>query len=131
MNSNALITSELKDKSDGLFFISEADYPFETVDWQIEKITPQYLCSLTTPPATKVEETPFTEFYEKYAVAKAEHSDAKKARAESYKKLFQILEENLTDLKVYRLGEVRVTIYIVGQSKDGRWLGLTTQAVET
>lgn len=135
MNTNASIISELQDESKGLYFVSEADHPFATVDWQIEDITPEYLSSLTTSPTTspttKIEELPFTEFYDKYAASKAEHSDAKRARAGSYKKLFDVLKDNLTDLKVYRLGEVQVVIYIVGRSRSGGWLGLSTEAVET
>lgn len=131
MSTNASIISTLKEQSSGLYFISEADYPFAAVDWQIKEITPEYLSSLTTTRATKIEELPFAEFYEKYAVAKADSSAVKKARADSYKKLFDVLKDNLTDLKVYRLGEVRVAIYIVGQSKNGGWLGLSTEAVET
>lgn len=45
MKNNASVISELQEKSNGLYFISEADYPFEIVDWQIKEITPEYLCS--------------------------------------------------------------------------------------
>lgn len=132
MKDNSSIISALRSQAQGLYFVSEADHPFAVVDWQIETITPEYFRSLSTPPPTKIEEVSFTEFYKKYAVSKAEHSEAKRARTESYKKLFDVLTENLTDLKVYRLGEVQVIIYIIGRSKSGSgWLGLSTEAVET
>lgn len=135
MKDNSLVISALQNQAEGLYFISEADHAFAIVEWQIKDITPKYLSSLTISSAinstNKVEEVSFTEFYDKYAVANAEHSEAKRARAESYKKLFDVLTENLTDLRVYRLGEVQVAIYIVGRASGGGWLGLSTAAVET
>jgi len=49
-----------------------------------------------------------------------------------YDALAALLEATLADLKVFRIGRVRKTCYIIGRVKDGHgWAGLTTEAVET
>lgn len=45
--------------------------------------------------------------------------------------LRQFLEENLSDLKVFRIGRIRIDIYVVGRDRDGHVAGIKTRAVET
>ncbi|MDQ3743999.1 MAG: nuclease A inhibitor family protein [Acidobacteriota bacterium] len=42
-----------------------------------------------------------------------------------------LLEENLTDLKAYRVGLINIPVYVVGRSASGNWLGVSTRVVET
>jgi len=42
------------------------------------------------------------------------------------------LQEQLSGIKGYKVGdEAEREVYIVGKTKDGRWAGLKTSAVET
>ena len=41
------------------------------------------------------------------------------------------LKQNLGDLKVFKVGEVNVDVYIVGKTGSGKWAGVRTAAVET
>jgi hypothetical protein len=43
----------------------------------------------------------------------------------------RLLEENLADLKVFRVGVVNIPVYIAGRSASGNWLGVSTRVVET
>ena len=48
-----------------------------------------------------------------------------------YQQLVATLKQHLTHLKVYRLGEIQLDIYIVGQAPNSHLAGVTTKAVET
>ena len=49
-----------------------------------------------------------------------------------FQKLAQVLKEQLSSIKVYKLGEeAEKAVYIVGKTKEGRWAGLKTSVVET
>jgi hypothetical protein len=45
--------------------------------------------------------------------------------------LRQFLEQNLTDLKVFRIGRIRLDVYVVGLDSEGNLAGVKTVAVET
>ena len=45
--------------------------------------------------------------------------------------LAKVIEENLSDVRVFKVGEVNIDVYIVGRTKQGDWVGLHTKAVET
>ena len=52
--------------------------------------------------------------------------------AEKFQKLAKVLQEQLTGVKVYKVGdEAEKTAYIVGKTTDGKWAGLKTTVVET
>jgi histidine triad (HIT) family protein len=46
--------------------------------------------------------------------------------------LLKVLHEQLTGVKVYKLGgEAERAVYVVGKTADGRWAGVRTTVVET
>ena len=49
----------------------------------------------------------------------------------SFEKLASLLQETLTDLRVYKVGTINIPVYIVGRSPEGNWLGLSTRLVQT
>ncbi|MEL7246133.1 MAG: nuclease A inhibitor family protein, partial [Cyanobacteria bacterium J06573_2] len=51
--------------------------------------------------------------------------------AKKYQALVETLKQNLDNIQVYKIGEVEIDVYIVGQLKSGDWVGLSTKAVET
>ena len=59
------------------------------------------------------------------------YGDEEKAEAAKNQTLLAAVRQVLTDPKVFRIGARKVTIYVVGQSKEGGWAGLKTLAVET
>jgi hypothetical protein len=49
-----------------------------------------------------------------------------------FDKLAQVLQEQLSDIKVYKLGFLaEKAVYLVGKTKSGQWAGLKTSVVET
>ena len=53
------------------------------------------------------------------------------ASARHFQALARALEENLSDIEVYKIGEINMPVYVLGRSPAGRWLGLSTRVVET
>jgi len=51
--------------------------------------------------------------------------------AAGFRRLFQLLEENLEALQIVRFGEVEVEIYVVGFDSEGRIAGIKMNAYET
>jgi hypothetical protein len=53
------------------------------------------------------------------------------AAARRFQAPVRLLEANLSDLKVFRVGEVNMPVYVAGRSASGSWLGVPTRVVET
>ncbi len=52
-------------------------------------------------------------------------------RADRFKALKNYLDKELKDIKVFKVGKIRITIYVVGIDRHGRLSGVKTMAVET
>lgn len=134
MKSDAESIEELRQATEGLLFMSESDYPFQVIEWdkQVE-ITPEYLRSQTTAarPDTPVTSQSVDDFFRSATSEPQWKKGAELEIARKYKALVRLLKESLSDLVVYRVGEINITVYIVGKSQAGTWIGLTTQVVET
>ena len=51
--------------------------------------------------------------------------------ADQFRRLRGTLEERLSDVRVFRVGERRVEVYLMGRNPAGGWVGLHTVSVET
>jgi hypothetical protein len=104
------VLDALRKASKGLRYTSETDAPLQAFVWKDAK------------ELTGAEETTLDRFF------RAVPSEDKA----KFEKLAQVLRQQLSDLKVYKLGEeAEKEVYIVGKTKDGRWAGLKTTVVET
>jgi hypothetical protein len=133
MKRDEEIIEELKQLTEGLLFMSESEYPFEIVYWKgLPQMTSQSLRLLTgAAEDTPVETVSVEEFF---LVATSEddwRADAGREEARRYVKLVGVLKENLSDLTVYRVGKINISVYVVGRTLTGNWLGLSTRVVET
>ena len=114
----------LKRASKGLLFPSESEAPLEPFAWKDGgALTRERLLELAGAEAgTAVEETDLGTL-----LRTIPPEDGAK-----FDKLARVLQEQLTGLKVYKVGdEAEREVYIVGKTKDGRWAGLKTSVVET
>lgn len=116
MKSDEEIIEALKRQTEGLLFMSESDYPFEIIYWKgLPEISAQYLSSLTG----QGEDTP------------VEIVSVDAFFRNTMFELVRTLKDNLDELKVYRVGKINIPVYIVGRSRAGNWLGISTRVVET
>ena len=54
-----------------------------------------------------------------------------KKSAQKFSELKELLEESLKDLKVFRIGEIELNIYVVGIDSENTLMGIKTKSVET
>jgi hypothetical protein len=133
MKSDREIIEELKQLTKGLLWMSESDYPFEIVFWEGRpEISPPFLRSLSG----EAEDAPveIVSVEEFFRVAMSEESwrgDESRLLAKKYRRLVQTLKDNLEDVKVYRVGKINMPVYIVGRSRTGNHIGISSRVVET
>jgi hypothetical protein len=133
MMSDEEILQKLEQATAGLLFMSEADYPFEIVNWGgINEIAFDYLCRQAgVEPDAPVQVVSPEKFF---AMAMSEPKwkpEQELAIARRYQALVRLLKENLDDLKVYKVGQINIAVYIIGRALTGNWVGLSTRVVET
>jgi hypothetical protein len=128
------LTDALARAVEGLLYISEADYPFEVFSSsdKTDSLTPQSIRKITHHgPKTPVESVNLKSFFRALTEEQQWYGPAERKTAAQYKSLLKILQDNLHDLKVFKLGKTQVDIYIVGISSTGEVIGVSTRAVET
>lgn len=123
----------IKAACEDLVYISETDAPVLAFSGaRVEAVTKETILQQTGHAAeTQTEEMPFDGFFERLTAIKDWFGEPEKARAKNFLDLQKLLEENLSDRKVFRMGRIRLDIYAVGIDKEGRLMGVTTKAVET
>jgi hypothetical protein len=133
MKTDEQIIDELKRITEGLLFMSEADYPFEIVNLKGEEEPgPQQLRERAGMAADAPVETRHVDKFFRAAASEPEWKKGEELKtARKYQSLVRLLKENLTDLQVFRVGEINMLVYILGKSREGSWLGLSTRVVET
>ena len=133
MKNNEQLVAELKQKTAGLLMMSESDYPFEIVQWNdaadlsAESLRRRVGAASDAP----ISEQSVDEFFHAALSARADQPIEAQRTARQYQALVQFLKENLQDLKVYRIGERAIHIYLIGRTAAGDFVGLSTQLIET
>ncbi|MBW4556111.1 MAG: nuclease A inhibitor family protein [Trichormus sp. ATA11-4-KO1] len=129
------ITKKLRQASDDLLMMSESDYPFEVFLWSNqarENLTNQKILELTNHPQdTSIETVELDYLFRNCAEEKEWHDDIQKQNVQKFQSLVKILKDNLTDIKVYRLGTIDIDVYVVGKTSSGDLAGVSTKLIET
>lgn len=128
------VIPQLKQACEGLTWRSEADAPLRVLRWdlphrQLEHHDLLYYGghALDAP----VAEVSPSAFFDKVTVERAWFDSHEKALVQRYRSLQELLELTLEDLKVYRIGEVEVDVYVMGWTEDDYLVGVATTLVET
>jgi hypothetical protein len=133
MKSDDEVSRELEEATRGLTYMSESDYPFEVIRWDgVEELSPPFLRKVAgQDESASVEERTVADFFRVAAGEQEWKGEVELALAKRYQALARLLEESLKGVKVYRVGEINIGIYVVGRSDQGNWLGVSTRVVET
>lgn len=118
---------------DGLLFMSESDYPFESFYWNYKgELSPEKVIELAHEMEdTRVKELTLEAFF-KNAVAEESWYDAEEIRiARRFQNLVDTLKRNLEEIKVYRVGFAEAEVYVVGKPEFGGYAGISTHVVQT
>lgn len=119
------LMQSIEEAAAGLLFPSESDFPIEAYRFGEEEPSPAaVLRARGLPPETPVEQTSVASFFE--GLVEGDDDSAGQFRA-----LVDLLQRELSDLRVYRVGKVDIQAFVLGQHPSGVWLGVTTKLVET
>lgn len=125
------ITEKLTQLTQYLFWMSEADYPWEVVSYDCSNITPEQLLEQSNLPSdTPIETVTIERFFTPALREQSWHNEEERETRNRFQQLFNFLNEQLNDLIVYRLGKVEIDVYVLGTVED-KTVGLKTTVVET
>jgi hypothetical protein len=129
VRSDEEILEELARAAEGLWYMSESDYPLEPVRLEgADGPSDDRLRELAGAGAdARVETRGLEGFFRDAAAVRA----GERPEPASFRGVLRALRGNLSDLKVYRVGDVNVAVYVLGRSAGGSWLGVSTRVVET
>jgi hypothetical protein len=131
------IKEKLAEVSKNLVYISETDAPFEAVLWiksddkplNNEAVT--ILQLIEHKPETAVREQTIDFFFQHPTKIEDWFGEEEIKTAENFLNLKKTLEENLKDIKVYKIGEIKIDVLIIGLDEKGNLAGVRTKGVET
>lgn len=131
--TNSEILEQFRTAADGLLMMSESDYPLEAFLWETTApATPEKVIQQTSHPQdTPVEVVDIDSFFSVATTPQDWHEDEEKAIVTRFQKLLEIIKSSLKNPQVYRLGEIEIDAYIVGETPTGDLVGLSTKVVET
>ncbi|MEH2261949.1 nuclease A inhibitor family protein [Nostoc sp.] len=126
------IGEKLKEASSGLLMMSESDYPFEVFQWEgAAPGTQEKILQLTGSQDLPVEVVDLDYLFRNCAFEQEWHNELQKKDVKKFQTLVQTLKDNLSNISVYRVGQINIDAYIIGETKDGDLAGVVTKLVET
>lgn len=127
------LPERIKQAVRGLFYVSETDaeiLPF--IGSQAETVSVDLLLSQIGNTANApVAEENFAGFFARLTEIQDWFGDEEKETAKKFVSLKDLLEKNLRDLKIFKIGKIQLDIYVVGLDAENNFLGFQTRAVET
>lgn len=129
----AELTTLLTESVDGLLFTSESDFPFQVLSFGTHgKPTISEFRALIHPPAgTSITQRSYDALFDRLTTVFDPADPFSVEAARKYQALREVLEANLTDLTVFRVGKISIDIYVVGVSSCGELVALKTTSIET
>lgn len=129
----AALSDRLASLTSGLTFMSESDYPVEPFVRGAGEGAPsaEEFASGRKGDDASVRELDFERFFGNATREQDWQDEAARATVRRFQALVGFLRENLSDIKVYRVGGVDADVYVVGRTKSGDFAGVKTRVVET
>lgn len=129
------IMERLRTLSEGLYYVSETDSPFEAVFFPASQEKEPEMAMLADwahePQGAKVETVALSLFFRSMIKEKRGFGAEDKNAVSRFQQLKAYLEEHLQEVKVHRVGERKITAFILGRTQAGELIGLKTSLVET
>ncbi len=133
---DARLSGALRPVTTGLLWPSETDRPVIPVSLgRAPSPRQNVLAALRTAlgegATTPVERRAFAAQFDQLTSNFDPADPASVARAQRFGQLRAVLEAQLTDLEVFRLGGTRKDVYVLGRDAQGQWVGVMSGVVET
>lgn len=128
--------AQLTTLTEGLFFMSESDYPIEVIstDGIQAQTADELLFQLVGNEKFITSLVDFLEIdmlFRNSLKVEDWMEEEEKATAQKFQNLVNFLKENCTEIKVCKIGEVEREVYIIGHTADNQWIALKTISIET
>jgi hypothetical protein len=125
--------SGLESACEGLFFISETDSDVVPVFGEKARShsNEDVLAAVGVSAMKEIAVIDFDRFFSRLTTEREWFDDRQRANAARFKVLKQFLEKELDRLKVFRVGKIHLTIFVLGSGEDGRIAGVKMHAIET
>ncbi len=124
------IVEELAKLCDPLLYISEIDskvLPF----FAVGEFPETFLIDQRSSKEAKIETGSADEFFERTTRECEWHNAGDKERVKGFRRLKEFMRANLRDISLYKIGRIRIDIYVIGIDGAGNTAGIQTKAVET
>jgi len=127
------LAEQIKNLSQGLYYMSETDAEILPFIGKVAKSVSkeEILRQTENSPDTPVEERDFAEIFDRLISIQDWYGEEETATAGNFAALRDLLEKNLKDLKVFKIGKIQLDVYFVGLDAVGNLTGIKTKAVET
>jgi len=125
------LLAEIEKSTAGLTYISETDAPVKAVFVAGARSTDASHFIPKGTAAENLEARQPREFFDRLTTEKDWFGSREREIAKRFSELEKLLNENLCDLTVLRVGRIQIDIYVVGLDADGNLVGIKTKAVET
>lgn len=129
----APLRADLARATADLLYMSESDYPFEIFErtGAGPLDTAAFLRAAGLPANTPVETRTVDQFFSWIAREEAGMDPEEAATTARFRELRRTLGQHLTNLRVFRTGEIEVKVWILGNTACGDLAGVTTISIET
>lgn len=125
------LAERIKKVSEGLYYISETDAEILLfVGEEAEAVNAEIILKQTKSNAP-VEERDFEDFFKRLTDLQEWFGEREIENANKFAELKRILQKNLRNIKVFKVGRIEIDIYIVGLDRQNILTGIQTKAVET
>lgn len=126
-------SSELEKSVKDLWYMSETDAKVEIfAGKKADSVTKEILVEqINISSETNIEERDFAEFFENLTKIQGWYGEEEKETAAKFSTVQKLLEENLKNLKIFKIGQIEIDIYVVGLNSQNILTGIMTRAVET
>jgi hypothetical protein len=115
MTMSGEIIEKLKEASTGLLMMSESDYPFEVVQWEgAAPATQEKILQLTGSQDLPIEIVDLDYLFRNCAFEQEWHNELQKKDVQKFQTLIQTLKDNLSNISVYRVGQINIDAYLIG-----------------
>lgn len=124
---------DLREKVADLIYISETDAPIEPVFFVLpdDNSIENFLANESGSTRGSVDIRNAEIFFGRLTSEKEWFREEESKRAKQFAELQKFLEQNLYKIRVYRVGKVKIDIYVLGVFTDSEICGIKTFAVET
>ena len=125
------LLSEIAKSTSGLVYISETDAPIEPFfGGQVESVDVNQVVQQMFA-SGNLETVNAKQFFVRLTAEKDWFGEREKQTARRFSVLQKLLEANLRDIKVFKIGHIQIEIYVVGLDAHNNLIGIKTKAVET